>query len=125
LIEGAGATTALLIAAHGERRPGASNDSVMRIARALCAGQIVSEVAVGFINGVPTIKDALSRIEARNVIVYPLFASNGYFTRDRLVQLIDEASGATREIEMLPPLGLDPGLPALVIDHIDEKPTEK
>ena len=122
--EGAGATTALLIAAHGERRPGASNESVMRIARALRARKIVSEVAVGFINGVPTIGDALGRLTARKVIVYPLFASNGYFTRDRLVQLIDEASGATREIEMLPPLGLDSGLPELVIDHIDRAALE-
>jgi len=119
LIEGAGATTALLIAAHGERQPGAGNDSVMRIARAIRAREIVSEIAVGFINGVPTIGDALGGVEARKFIVYPLFASNGYFTRDRLVQLIDEASGVTREIEILPPLGLDPGLPALVIDHID------
>lgn len=119
MIEGAGATTALLIAAHGEKQPGAGNQSVKRIARAIRAREIVSEIAVGFINGAPTIGDALSGVEARKVIVYPLFASNGYFTRDRLVQLIDEASGATREIEILPPLGLDPGLPALVIDHID------
>ena len=38
--------------------------------------------------------------------------------RDRLVQLIDEASGNAREIEILPPLGHDFGLPALVVDHI-------
>lgn len=124
MIEGAAATTALLIAAHGEKQPAASNESVMRIARVLCARKIVSEIAVGFVNGVPTIKDALSRVAARKVIVYPLFASNGYFTRDRLVQLIDEASGNTREIEMLTPLGLDPGLPELVIDHIDRAASE-
>lgn len=124
MIEGPGATTALLIAAHGERRPGAGNESVMKIARAIGARQIVSEVAVGFINGVPTIGEALRGIEARTIIVYPLFASNGYFTRDRLVQLIDEASGATREIDMLPPFGLDPGLPELVIDHIDRVASE-
>jgi sirohydrochlorin ferrochelatase len=118
LIWGAGATMALLIAAHGERRPGASNESVMRIARAIRERRIVSEVAVGFINGSPTIDDALGGFAARKVIVYPLFASNGYFTRDRLVQLIDEASGDAREIEILPPLGHDFGLPALVVDQI-------
>jgi sirohydrochlorin ferrochelatase len=118
LIGDAGATTALLIAAHGERRPGASNEGVMRIARAIRERRIVSEVAVGFINGSPTIGDALGGFASRKVIVYPLFASNGYFTRDRLVQLIDEASGNAREIEILPPLGHDFGLPALVVDHI-------
>lgn len=116
--------TALLIAAHGERRPGAGNESVMKIARAIAARQIVSEVGVGFINGEPTIGEALRGIEARKIIVYPLFASNGYFTRDRLVQLIDEASEATREIDMLPPFGLDPGLPQLAIDHIDRVASE-
>ena len=118
MIGDAAASTALLIAAHGERQPGAGNEGVMRIARAIRELRIVSEVAVGFINGSPTIDEALGGFTARRVIVYPLFASNGYFTRDRLVQLIDEASGNAREIEILPPLGHDPGLPALVVDHI-------
>lgn len=115
----AGATTALLIAAHGERQPGATNEGVARIVRAVRAGDVVSEVAIGFINGVPTVADGLAGLAARRVIVYPLFAANGYFTRDRLVQLIDEATGETREIEMLPPLGLDPGLPELVVEMIE------
>ena len=112
------AATALLIAAHGERLPDAGNDSVMRIARAIRERGIVSEVAAGFINGTPAIADALGGIAARRVIVYPLFASSGYFTRDRLVQLIDDASEEDREIEILPPLGHDPGLPALIVDRI-------
>jgi len=118
LTDGVGAATALLIAAHGERLPGAGNDNVVRIAAAIRERGIVSEVAAGFINGMPSIADALGGVAARRVIVYPLFASNGYFTRDRLVQLIDEASGEDREIEILPPLGHDPGLPALIVDHI-------
>lgn len=109
---------ALLIAAHGERQPGATNEGVMRIARAIRARRIVSDVVVGFINGLPTIEDALGGLAARKVIVYPLFASNGYFTRDRLVQLVDQASGGARKAEILAPLGLDPGLPGLIIDRI-------
>lgn len=112
---GTGGGTALLLAAHGERLPAAANEGVMRIARAVRAHNIVSEVAVGFINGAPSMGDALGQLAAGKVIVYPLFASNGYFTRDRLVQLIDEANGDAREIEILPPLGLDPGLPPLVM----------
>ena len=49
-----------------------------------------------------------------NPVVYPLFASSGYFTRNRLVQLLDEANAEGRNVEVLPPLGLDPGLPDLV-----------
>ena len=111
------AEVALLIAAHGERSPDATNEGVKRIARAVSARGLVSEVAVGFINGMPTIGEAFAALAARRVIVYPLFASSGYFTRDRLVQLLDEANDEGRDVEVLPPLGLDPGLPDLVLDR--------
>ena len=107
--------TALLLAAHGERMPGAGNESVFRIARALFDRGLAAEVAVGFINGLPTIRNALEGLTARRIIVFPLFASSGYFTRDRLVQLLDEANHQTREIRVLSPLGLDPGLPDVVV----------
>lgn len=113
---GGAADTALLIAAHGERQPGASNASTLQIARAVAARGIV-EVATGFINGAPSIGEALDRLAARKVIVYPLFAANGYFTRDRLVRILDEANGQGRSIELLPPLGLDRGLPRLITDR--------
>lgn len=107
---------ALLIAAHGERSPDATNDGVRKIARAVSARGLVSDVAVGFINGMPTIGEAFAALRAPRIIVYPLFASSGYFTRDRLVQLLDEANETARDVTVLPPLGLDPGLPDLVLD---------
>lgn len=106
---------ALLIAAHGERKPGANNEGVWRIARAVSARGLVSEVGVGFMNGAPTISEALVALTAPKVIVYPLFVANGYFTRDRLAQLLDEANNESRNVEVLPPLGLDPGLPDFVL----------
>lgn len=107
--------TALLIAAHGERQPDAANESVMRLVRALSDRGLVSRVAAGFVSGVPSIKDALDALAARRILVYPLFASSGYFTRDRLVQLLDEASNRDCEIEVLPPLGLDAGVAELAV----------
>ena len=111
------AQVGLLIAAHGERSPDANNEGVRRIARAVSIHALVSEVAVGFINGVPTIGEAFASLAAPRVIVYPLFASSGYFTRDRLMQLLDAANEEGRDVEVLPPLGLDPGLPDLVLDR--------
>lgn len=105
----------MLLAAHGERRPGAGNDGVFRIAQALSGRGL--EVAVGFISGVPAIGEALQTLHADRVLVYPLFAANGYFTRDRLVQILDEAKKAGRSVEMLTPLGLDPGLPNVVMQQ--------
>ena len=111
------ASVALLIAAHGERRPDATNYGVKRIAQAVSARRLVAEVGVGFINGTPGIGEAFAALTASRVMVYPLFASSGYFTRDRLVQLLDEANAEGRDVEVLPPLGLDPGLPDLVLDR--------
>jgi sirohydrochlorin ferrochelatase len=111
------AKVAVLLAAHGERRPEAGNEGALGLARALASRGLVAEVAAGFISGTPSVREALASLTAGRVLVYPLFASSGYFTRDRLVQLLDEASDDGREIEMLPPLGLDPGLPALVRDQ--------
>ena len=115
-----GARVALLIAAHGERSEGATNDGVRQIARDVDAHRLVAEVGVGFINGTPGIGEAFAALTAPEVMVYPLFASSGYFTRDRLVQLLDEANGESRRVEVLPPLGLDPGLPDLVLDRARE-----
>lgn len=114
------ARVALLIAAHGERGEGATNDGVKAIAQAVSAHGLVAEVGVGFINGTPDIGEAFAALTAPRIIVYPLFASSGYFTRDRLVQLLDEANSESRNVEVLAPLGLDPGLPDLVLDRASE-----
>lgn len=112
---GHAARPAVLLAAHGERRPDAGNEGVFRIAHALTNRGL--DVAVGFISGVPSVKDALHTLAADRILVYPLFASSGYFTRDRLVQILDEAGSDGRNIEMLTPLGLDPGLPDIVLQQ--------
>ena len=131
---------ALLIAAHGERggeRPaGANNEATFRIAHSLSANLstnlstslstnlstpgLICEVAVGFIRGEPSIKEALGSLTAPDIIVYPLFVANGYFTRDRLAQLLEEANGEGRKVRVMAPLGLDPGLPELVIGFAAE-----
>lgn len=109
------AQAAVLIAAHGERTPGAQNDNARRVATAVAASGLAAEVAVGFISGEPSIAAALATLTARRIIVYPLFASSGYFTRDRLVQLLDGANAENRLVNVLAPLGLDPGMPDFVI----------
>jgi sirohydrochlorin cobaltochelatase len=119
------ARVALLIAAHGERRAGADNEGVWRIAQDIAARNLVSQVGVGFINGAPNIREALAGLTAPRVVVYPLFASSGYFTRDRLVQLLDEANGEGRNVDVLPPLGLDRGLPDLVLARAIEVARER
>ena len=107
----------LMLAAHGERRSGAENDGVARLAAALAARDTATEVGFGFLNGAPMIGDAVAAFDASDILVYPLFLSDGYFTRVRLAQaLADANSDGARAISMLPPLGLDPALASLIAD---------
>ena len=109
------AQVAVLVAAHGERTPGAQNENARRAAQALSDRGVAAEVGVGFISGQPSIAEALGALRSRRIIVYPLFASSGYFSRDRLVQLLDEGNRQSRELELLTPLGLDPGMPDFIM----------
>lgn len=104
----------LLLAAHGERGGNAGNAGLMRLADSLTARGIASEVGVGFIKGTPTVAASLRALAASNIVVYPVFASDGHFSRVRLPQLLDDAGGGDRVSHIFAPLGLDPGLAAIV-----------
>lgn len=106
----------LLLAAHGERRQGAANQGVERLAETLRGRGLA--VAVGFVSGAPSIGDGLRALGDCDVVVYPLFQSEGYFTRIRLPQLLQEAAGAGRTIRILPPLGCDPLLADLIVGRL-------
>ena len=110
----------VLLAAHGERGGGADNASVERLAAALSVRNVAAEVGFGFIKGTPTISQAVRAFTAPRLIVYPMFFSDGYFTGVRLPQLLAEAGRASLTIRMLPPLGLDPGLAALVAAKVTQ-----
>jgi sirohydrochlorin cobaltochelatase len=104
----------LLLAAHGERRFGADNDGVIRLARELAMAGVAAEVGIGFIKGEPAIDAALAALTSPSVLVYPLFLADGYFSRVRMRELVGAA--APGRVRILPPLGLDPALAALVVD---------
>ena len=110
------ASHALLVAAHGERTVAADNRALMRLAAALRERRLAHEVALGFIKGTPSIGQSVQALAADSVIIYPVFMSDGYFTRTRLPQLLREALGreSKRRFQMLPPLGLEPGLSHLI-----------
>jgi sirohydrochlorin cobaltochelatase len=110
---------ALLLAAHGERRERASNAGIIRLAAELRSYKLVQEVATGFIKGTPTIAESVAGTVADEIIVYPLFLSDGYFTRQRLPRLLQAAlAQKKRRFHLLPPLGLDPALVGLIIDRL-------
>lgn len=112
---------ALLLAAHGERLAGAANDSVVRLASALAACKVADEVGIGFVKDRPSIGEAIDTFTASDIVVYPLFMSSGYFAGVRLKQLCADAVATRPElaIRILPPLGRESALAAVVADRAD------
>jgi sirohydrochlorin cobaltochelatase len=108
----------LLLAAHGER-PDADNAAVARLARRLADKGVAAEIGLGFIKGSPLVDEAIGALLSRDVVVYPLFLSDGYFTRVALPRLIEQAKqrDTTRAISILPPLGLDPALADVIAEE--------
>jgi sirohydrochlorin cobaltochelatase len=109
----------LLLAAHGERRTDADNGVMVRLARTLADKGVAAEIGFGFIKGSPTVDEAIGALSSRDIVVYPLFLSDGYFTRVALLQLVEGArrQDAGRAIRILPPLGLDPSLADVIADE--------
>jgi len=98
------------------------NIGVARLAAALQRRAIAEEVGIGFVKGAPSIAETARALRADEIVVYPLFLSDGYFTRMRLPEMLNAASRADRRrtIRMLPPLGLDPALVLILIDRLME-----
>jgi len=109
----------LLLAAHGERRTGSDNQGVAQLAARLQALGLAPAVGFGFVKGAPSISEAVRRLAGHDLLVYPLFLSDGYFTRTLLPRQLSEAGAFARgrTVRLLPPLGLDPALVDLVLDR--------
>lgn len=109
---------ALLLAAHGERRNGADNEGTLQLAAALAERAAASAVEIGFLKGSPSIAEAVQRLSGYDLLVYPLFLADGYFTRKLLPRQLEEAGafGRGRATCLLPPLGLDPTLADLILE---------
>jgi sirohydrochlorin ferrochelatase len=109
----------LLLAAHGERRTGADNGVVARLARNIADKGVAAEIGFGFIKGSPSVDEAIAALSPRDIVVYPLFLSDGYFTRVALRRQVEKArrQDAGRAIRILPPLGLEPALADVIADE--------
>src|SRR5262245_29749522 len=109
----------LLLAAHGERRTDADNAGVVRLARSLADKGVAAEIGFGFIKGSHPVNEAIGALVSQDIVVYPLFLSDGYFARVALPQLVAQAKqrDGTRTISILPPLGLEPALADVIVDE--------
>jgi sirohydrochlorin ferrochelatase len=106
---------AVVLAAHGDRG-GASPNAALEAQAAAVRALTGLHVSTGVLKGERTIEQALAEAAGTGptaIAVYPLFMADGYFVqkvRERI-----EAAGLTMNAKLLIPLGLDPGLPDLVV----------
>ncbi len=108
---------AAVLAAHGDRGVDVPNRTLRARADALRDAGLVAEVCAGVLKGEPALEEALEAAAASGaaeIIVYPVFMSEGYFTSSVLPARI-RAAGFDERCRILPPLGLDPALPALMV----------
>jgi sirohydrochlorin cobaltochelatase len=107
----------LLLLAHGERLDGQTNEAVNLMISTLRERKAAAEVGVGFLSASPSIEEAVQRLTAPCLLVYPLFMAEGYFLRiatDRLRKAAMQ-DGMSRRLDILPALGIDPTLAELVV----------
>lgn len=108
----------LVLAAHGERGGDRANRSLVAHAEAMAGMGALTAVAAGVLKGDPPVEEALAAVSATapdEILVYPYFMSDGYFVEKVLPRRIRDAE-LPSPVRVLPPLGLDPGLPALLIE---------
>jgi sirohydrochlorin cobaltochelatase len=107
---------AAVLASHGDRGGEAPNTALRAQAEAVRALTGIECVATGVLKGEPTLEQALAEAAASGataVRVYPLFMADGYFVQKVRERML--AAGVVPEPKILPPLGLDPGLPDLLV----------
>ena len=107
---------AVLLAAHGETG-GAQNNALLARVAAEVAQQLPDlPVACGVLSGAPALEEVLVALAGHHLLVHPFFMSDGYFVRQALPKRLEESPVAGWT--MLTPLGLLPGLPALIAGEI-------
>ncbi len=107
---------AVILAAHGDRAGATPNAALLRHRDHLASHHHFRSVSAGVLKGEPALEHAVATALASGagrIAVYPFFMADGYFTGKVLPTRIAEA-GAAEACRILPPLGLDSNLPALI-----------
>ncbi|MHA1165688.1 MAG: AsmA family protein, partial [Alphaproteobacteria bacterium] len=111
--------TALVLAAHGDRGGPGRNESLARHVAALAKRKEFVCVTGGVLNGEPTLEAALRQAEkngAKQILLYPMFMSDGYFVGNILPERIAAARLSVPH-KILKPFGLDSRVPLMMLEN--------
>jgi sirohydrochlorin ferrochelatase len=105
-----------ILVSHGDR--GGLSPNAALAAQAERVRELTGlTVLTGMLKGEPTLEEAVSEAAATGasrIVIYPLFMADGYF-----VKKVRERAGTVAgspELIVLPPLGIDPALPDILVD---------
>jgi sirohydrochlorin cobaltochelatase len=105
---------AILLIAHGSARyPLAARPAEAQLAR-LTAANPTRSVALGLLNGTPSVAQALAALQAPRIRAVPFFMEDGWFTR---VAVPSTLAGDARVV-LCPPIGVHQGMARLIIDSL-------
>lgn len=112
---------AAVLVAHGDRGGPSPNAALAAQTAAVKDLTGLSTVVAGMLKGVPTLEDALTNAAAtgpKQIAVFPLFMADGYFVRK--VRERVEAADVVPQPRILTPLGLDLGLPDILVEEAEK-----
>lgn len=112
-------SVAAMLVSHGDRAGEDRNATLRALAAATSELTGLGAITAGVLKGEPLLEDALKDARASGAVtllVYPLFMADGYFVRKILRERID-AAGVSAMSRILAPLGVDPGLPQLMLNE--------
>lgn len=103
------ANDTLLLIGHGSARYPDAAAAIHRHAAALRQSNRFARVAVGLLNGAPSVSDALAELGTGSIRVVPFFMEDGYFTRVAVPRALDEW-----QVTIGPPVGVHDGMAGLM-----------
>ena len=114
-------STALLLAGHGSHLNARSSEAVRAHARALATSGVWDEVLVAFWKEEPSLARALDGCTASDVVVVPVFMSEGYFTGEVIPAEMGLDGPVTRRegrtIRCTRPVGVHPALAQIIVER--------
>jgi sirohydrochlorin ferrochelatase len=103
---------AILLIAHGSTTyPLAARPAETHLA-GLAAADPTRPVALGLLNGTPSVAQALAELRAPRIRAVPFFMEDGWFTR----VAVPSALAGDGRVVLCPPIGVHPGLAGLILD---------
>ncbi len=108
---------ALLLIAHGSERYPDAGRTALALADTLRARGHFAQIAVGFLNGRPSVADALASLARWPIHVVPFFMEDGYFVR----VAVPNALAGTPDLRIYPPVGTHPGMVDVIRARIGDR----